>query len=172
MELVVLYLLMSYAGAFIGLGLLWHLVLLNPEARDPVRRRRPLLHAFIASIGIVVLPVTPYLYVELLTRAEGSALEPVTRDTLDRLGYGRDVLAIKVLASTPSFKRVYAVSRYRSRDFQSDDGVEKVWHRGNVVEFTVDNRTVEFHGVEDVVWAEQGSADGNIFPPYPTRGFY
>jgi len=111
---------------------------------------------------LLFLPIFPYLLVEYQTTHYHRILLPPTTHSLQELGLSDHILFFKVLSLQRGRARVYVVVPCtpvgRSRTDECC-GLTMVLKRTLL--------GWEFQGDWDAVWSDCGSADGNVFPPYP-----
>lgn len=130
-----------------------------PTAEEiAVRRRRRLRFAGV----IAVLPVVPYLVVEGQTALFGAAMMPAVRQGLAEQGDAQQVLMVKVLYYSSKQTSVYVVTPAIGLD--GEPGA-----LGQVMSLRRTSAGWAFVDGE-AVFADGGSADGNVFPPYAAKG--
>jgi len=122
--------------------------------------RRP-VKSLVAAI--LAVPFLPYAIVEVQTAMLWHSVSgPVAKAVSDDFGDTRIVLH-KVLWAEPTSARVYVVTAI----------FDNSGYRSAIVPVT---RTaagwtvVKQDAILDAVWADGGSADGNVFPPYLGKG--
>jgi hypothetical protein len=114
---------------------------------------------------LLLLPLIPYGIVESRTMLSARGLMPAVRSALAEVYSEPNVATLKVLSCTDLRAEVYVVTPEPPVEGQTgfEGEVITLHKRGGVWTFNGDYRTV---------WSDSGSADGNIFPPYPAKGDY
>lgn len=110
---------------------------------------------------LLLLPLIPYLFIDLQTAVFGQNLKPVVDRTLQREDPGGKLLKYKLLQISPSSATVYvqeAVAIPCGKDSES----------ALIFYFTNSNQVWKLKHW-DTIWSDCGSADGITFPPYLPR---
>jgi heme/copper-type cytochrome/quinol oxidase subunit 2 len=163
---MVVYLLVSY----LSVALLLTIVLVCMRRRavpQEYRETSPAAKAAQGAITILVLslPLVPYARVELNTRLALPALQPAVEEAALALTGNRHVRSVKGLSLEGSDARVHIVSPC-SMEYPTP---QKGW-TADVVTLVHEGSGWRYNGYYDTVWSDCGSASGNIFPPYPSKG--
>lgn len=125
---------------------------------------------------VLVAPLVPYIRVEVQTKMYGRALFPAIRGAVsEALDPQTKILQFKILSITPTSVQVYVQTM---RDALSPTSLlsgtanakDEPCGTGITVELIKKKNHWQFNGNYDAVWSDCGSADGNIFPPYPAKG--
>ncbi len=126
-------------------------------------RRRCVVLACLAVI-VVAVPLAPYAVVEGRTRMYARSLSPAVHQAMRQIGFEDAIRSLKVLSISHSKAVVYVVTPCMHS--KSD-------YRACTVELMNARSRWRFReGSDRIVWSDCGSADGNIFPPYPSAGDY
>lgn len=111
---------------------------------------------------LLILPLLPYLLVEHQTTRYRRILLPTTVHSLKELGLSDHILFFKILSAHHNRALLYVVIPCtpigRSRTDECC-GITIRLHKSSL--------GWEFRDEWDAVWSDCGSADGNVFPPYP-----
>jgi hypothetical protein len=114
---------------------------------------------------LLMLPLIPYAIVEARTAVLGRRLMPAVVSALRELYYSQEIVAFKVLSYQGGTAEIYVVTPCPDVEGQSGfSGDTIVLHKRDAY--------WKFTGEYNTVWSDCGSADGNIFPPYPSKGDY
>ena len=114
---------------------------------------------------LLLLPLLPYVVVETQTLFLGRSVLPIARKAMRQIGYDEHVRSLRVLSSRPGWRKVYVVIPCT--------GLESSGFSGFVIEVARANGKWGFiTGTDQCIWTDCGSADGNVFPPYPSKGSY
>ncbi|MBI3945048.1 MAG: hypothetical protein HY321_03955 [Armatimonadetes bacterium] len=180
---VLIYLVLSYLGAFFLVCVVWQVFFLrtlyargprpgetaapDTEAVAVARRpsRRSLAAAVAGTVTLALLPLMPYLVVESQSAAWGAGLRPIVAQALRDESMEADVVTLKVLRRGIMRIRVYVVSPCRN-------GYGEPGYVGGIVHLVKRGGRWQHEGEYGCVWSDCGSADGNIFPPYAAQGDY
>lgn len=130
----------------------------EPHGR-PTRRWRP------AMLLAALLPLLPYAAVEAQTHLYLPALRGAVADAVQEINGAPTFRSAKVLGITQRSCRVYVVTPCLAAA-----ALGSGW-RGEVLRLSRSGAGWSYTGVE-TVWSDCGSASGNIFPPYPSKGDY
>lgn len=141
------------------------------------RTRVARLGGAISVVGLLAGPLVPYGIVEAQTIVYWQALAPAVRSALTQVGEPGDIVSMKVLRIRPGQATVYVVTQsYRLGHAElsyAESDIPKFGYTADVMTFARLGNTWKFQ--EDswsCVWSDFGSADGNVFPPYPSKGDY
>lgn len=128
----------------------------------PKRLRRK---AFLFALYWLI-PVIPYAIVEIQTYFGLQNLRPGISVGLQQDGEHRRFKDCKVLLLTPWVASVYVVS-------ECSPGLpDKPYNIGLTMDLAPSSQGWHEKGEPNGIWSDGGSADGNIFPPYPTSEAY
>ncbi len=149
-----------------------YIVILGPAfffVRAHIARRTPGLSAthrlFFFSL-YWLCPLLPYAAVEGQTIVLQPLLRPAISAALREDGEHDRYKNCKVLLLTPWAAMVYVVSEV------SPGLPEKPYNTGFTMTLVPTRHGWIKQGEMDCVWSDGGSADGNVFPPYPTGEAY
>jgi len=146
---MVLYLLTAYCIVTVAAVLVLRRVYVHKAARE------------IAFMVLFFLPLAPYGAVWLQTAIYGKAVLAPIKATMPQMnGQPDDIQEIRVLRVWPNSATVYVIVAGSDIDHPDRPGA------GFVVRLVKSGDRWRCSGEWDVVWADGGSADGNVFPPY------
>ena len=151
MPAILLYIFVSFAFIVLCVLVLWR----RSGNREKSKWRRRCW-----TIGILLIPLIPYVVVELQTRFVGPSLASTVRSEATRTGLD-EIAMMKVIRFRPGFAKVYIVGR---------SSIQPQCFSGETLEFVRSGHEWRFIGSWDTVWSDCGSADGNVFPPYAAEG--
>lgn len=158
---VVAYIVVS----LLAIGISWYLLLSTYRKS----KKRKLIYL---ALLITVLPLMPYVVVETQTNLFRSAYTSQIQQTLNADGDSTKIVTLKVLIVSPAYVDVYvvvpceALPEHHPRNGYIAYVLPLEKRHGRWVSAT-DKDTMM-----DAVWSDCGSADGNIFPPYPAKDDY
>lgn len=113
---------------------------------------------------LLILPLLPYVAVETQTLLWRESVMTATTEAMKKIGFESQIRTIKVLRAKPGWLRVYVVTPC----LKPDPGF-----RASTIELRKNGKTWGFiEGTDNCIWSDSGSADGNVFPPYPSKGSY
>jgi hypothetical protein len=133
------------------------------------QRKKKLRRTLLAVLILILLaPIAPYARVTWLTWRYKTALLPAVRAAVAEInGQPLDVRACRIMAVNGMKADVFVVTPCTPLDGKrTHECVGEVYtlvRKGSAWKFSGDYRTV---------WSDCGSADGNLFPPYPRGGSY
>ncbi len=110
----------------------------------------------VLSVLLLLAPILPYVGTEARTKMYGAALSNGIGDAIESIDTSYFLMSFKVLNINTNTARVFVICRRTQNQYA-----------GNIVTLTKHSNVWSFAGKYDTVWSTSGSADGNIFPPYP-----
>lgn len=113
-------------------------------------------------VSLLLLPLLPYLLVEYQTMRYRRILLPAAVHSTQVLGLSDHILFFKVLSVHRETALLYIVIPCTPVGcLQTDESC------GITIRLYKSSLGWEFRDEWEAVWSECGSADGNVFPPYP-----
>lgn len=148
-----LYLCVGY-----GVSLVLCMLLLR-ESNDCYRERRGRVRRWALISSFALLPLTPYVWVGVLTAYARGGLNGVVHSSMISVGDPGPILEEHVISITRGKAVVYVVTPCGTSGSR----------RRMATLFTFIRRDGRwaFDGDWETVWSQCGSANGNVFPPFP-----
>lgn len=128
-----------------------YLVARRASDRGVIRRAKMLAAAALA------LAATPYVRVECLTIRYRTEVLPLVRRFVKEEGGDPRLLTIRVMGVQADTAEVYCIE---GSAFGPGKGL------GYMLTVPLGRRRLEAVRLATIVWSDQGSAEGNVFPPY------
>lgn len=127
---------------------------------------------------LLISPILPYIWIEVQTTLLKPQLMNVTKKAVRELGMPNvKLVKLKVLSISSAKAKIYIVSRNQLPSdvpnavfCGSDDPC--ICYGGDIIYLSKISQRWKFNGDYSAVWSDCGSADGNIFPPYLSKGDY
>lgn len=118
---------------------------------------------------LLLAPLIPYFLVEHRTQKYGMEFHILLYDAVKSLNYDTHPIIrdFKVLSISNLTASVYVVSSCQGDNRFYDPG-----YAGSILYFVKEDGIWRYSGKEYIIWSDCGSANGNIFPPYPCKGEY
>lgn len=169
---VILYLVSSYLLVAIVIGMTN--VLLKQQYISHGRFFTSYIKYLFLAI-LLILPIVPYTWVEVQTLIFKPVVIESALKTTREIGTPNErILTLKVLSMSKYRARVYIISRgwLAPNTVFCESNKPCACSRGDIVNLFITSEGWKFEGDYSTIWSDCGSADGNIFPPYFSKGDY
>jgi len=165
---VIIYSVVAYAACLMLLGLMvcgCHALRQKNENARFAASRTTLVYGISVITALILLPLTPYALVELATTRLLPRLRPAISEAVRVIDGGNEVRDIKVLSVSTDHARIYVVT-----PCFIDYPVPRRGWSATLLTLRRRGDSWYFEGDYETVWSDCGSADGNVFPPYASKG--
>lgn len=155
--------LLLYFAIITIIGVAFHQLIVAKMLLCRVRdKRNRVLTSALFFILLLLIEFAPYFWLESRTLVWSARLKPATIVALNTIGHSTEIYSLKVLTVNQSSARVFVITLCEDANNRED-----TQYMALIIRLKLENNEWVYHKEDNAVWSDCGSADGNVFPPYP-----